>query len=200
MNKFEKRSMESYNRKAKNYEETFDGKFTVKFKEKLLEELAMKKDSNILDVACGNGKLLSMIADKFQINGYGSDISQEMINNAKLLNPSMTYEVASCTQSSFEDEFFDVITVCAAYHHFPDVNAFAKEAARLLKNNGYIYIAEVYYPAIVRAICNPFISLSKAGDVKFYSPKEIVKTFESEGFIRRLIKKEGHIQLVVLQK
>ena len=33
----------------------------------------------------------------------------------------------------FDDGLFDLITVCAAYHHFPDVRAFAAEAFRLLK-------------------------------------------------------------------
>ncbi len=31
MNKYEQRSKNSYNKKAKNYDSTFDGKFTVKF-------------------------------------------------------------------------------------------------------------------------------------------------------------------------
>ena len=33
MNKYEMRSKISYDKKAENYDSTFDGKFTVKFKE-----------------------------------------------------------------------------------------------------------------------------------------------------------------------
>ena len=50
---------------------------------------------------------------------------------------------------------------------------FAKEMKRILKPKCVIYIADIYYPLIIRAILNPFVPQSKAGDVKFYSPKEI---------------------------
>ncbi len=39
MNKFEEKSRKSYNKKAKNYDETLDGKFTAKFKQMLLNEV-----------------------------------------------------------------------------------------------------------------------------------------------------------------
>ena len=48
-----------------------------------------------------------------------------------------------------------------------------KEMKRILKPKCVIYIADIYYPLIIRAILNPFVPLSKAGDVKFYSLKEI---------------------------
>ena len=50
---------------------------------------------------------------------------------------------------------------------------FYNEMKRILKPKCVIYIADIYYPLIIRAILNPFVPLSKAGDVKFYSPKEI---------------------------
>ena len=37
MNKFEQRSKKSYDKKAENYELTFDGKFTAKFKKMIYE-------------------------------------------------------------------------------------------------------------------------------------------------------------------
>ena len=69
-----------------------------------------------------------------------------------------------------------------------------------LKSNGTIYIADVYLPAFWRVLLNPFVPLSKAGDVKFYSPKEIVKNFEQFGFINTGIKISGNIQVISMQK
>jgi len=196
MKTFKDKSRESYNRKADNYDKTFDGKFTVKFKELLLEEITAETNNNILDVACGNATFLKMLSNKYDIKGYGIDISEKMIENAKRRCPDMAFEISSCEHTPFDNQIFDMVTVCAAYHHFPDTKAFAKEVSRILKPKGLLYIAEVYYPFIIRAIFNPFVPLSKAGDVKFYSPKEIQSNFEKYGFEMVNFKREGHIQII----
>lgn len=200
MKTFDEKSRDSYNRKANNYDDTFDGKFTEKFKKLLLEEIVLGENNSVLDVACGNGTFLKMLSNKFNIKGYGIDISEKMIENAVMKCPDMIFKISSCDQIPFEDEMFDAITVCAAYHHFPDVKAFAKEVNRILKSHGKLYIAEVYYPFIIRAICNPFVPLSKAGDVKFYSPKEIKNTFETYGFKQIDLKISGHVQIIAMTK
>jgi ubiquinone/menaquinone biosynthesis C-methylase UbiE len=195
-NKFEARSFSAYNKKADDYENTFDGRFTQKFKALLVENVALQEGDHVLDVACGNGRLLHMFAEQCAIHGYGADLSDKMIEQARLLNPSMDFRVGRCEDLPFEDSAFDVITVCAAYHHFPDVKGFAKEAARLLKAQGAIYIADVYYPWPIRTIANPFVRLSKAGDVKFYAPREIIATLEEAGFQIGTYRIDGHIQII----
>ena len=40
-------------------------------------------NSKILDVACGNATFLKMLSNKYSIKGYGIDISENMIKNAK---------------------------------------------------------------------------------------------------------------------
>jgi len=200
MKTFSEKSRESYNQKANDYDNTFDGKFTMKFKRLLLENIEMNDNYSILDVACGNGTFLKMLSNKYDINGYGIDISENMIENAKVKCPNMAFEVNGCEKTLFKNQMFDVVTVCAAYHHFPDVKAFAKEANRILKPQGMLYIAEVYYPYIIRSICNPFIHLSKAGDVKFYSPDEIKDNFKAYGFKDIGFMREGNVQIIEMQK
>lgn len=200
MNRFNKKSRESYNGKADHYDETFEGKYTLEFKQILLKAINVAQGAHVLDVACGNGTLLKMMADRYGIIGSGSDISEKMIDQARLKNPNMHFEVAGCEQLPFDDHIFDLVTVCAAYHHFPDVNAFAAEMDRVIKPKGCLYIADVYYPSWIRIICNPFVPLSKAGDVRFYSPQEIIRTFERVGFREIYLHISGHIQMIELQK
>lgn len=172
----------------------------LRFKEVLLEEIKVENKIKILDVACGNGTFLKMLSNKHDVEGFGIDISEKMIENAKKKSPDMTFEISSCEHTPFKDQMFDVVTVCAAYHHFPDTRAFAKEINRILKPKGSLYIAEVYYTFIVRAIFNPFVPLSKAGDVKFYSSQEIQRNFEEYGFENVNFRREGHIQIIKLQR
>lgn len=200
MNKFEQRSKKSYNKKAKNYDSTFDGKFTVKFKRMLYDNINVNTDDIVVDIACGNGRFLNMLTQKSSFRGYGVDISEKMIEQARTLNPEMIFFTGSCENLPIETESTDIMTVCAAYHHFPKVDKFAKEASRVIKKDGLLYIAEVYLPGVFRVMANPFIKLSKAGDVKFYSPDEIVSFFESIGFIRKDVIINGMVQLIILQK
>ena len=41
------------------------------------------------------------------------------------------------------------MTVSASFHHFPNVEKFAKEVNRVIKGGGRIYIAEIYLPHIL---------------------------------------------------
>lgn len=200
MKTFEEKSRDNYNLKANDYDTTFDGRFTAKFKELLLNEISIETNYRVLDVACGNGTFLNMLSRKFEIQGYGIDISENMIINARMRNPDFTFHICKCENTPFEDESFDLITVCAAFHHFPDITAFAKETTRILKSKGLLYIAEVYYPDILRALLNVFMPFSNAGDVKIYSPKEIQQTIEQQGFKKIEFLKDGHVQIIKMQK
>ena len=200
MNKFEKRSIDNYNNIALEYDHTFDGKFTSKFKTLLLENMIVKNGDSILDVACGNGSFLKMLEQQHTVNGYGVDISEEMIKQAQLKNPNMNFSVSGCDKLPFENNTIDIITVCAAFHHFPNVADFFKEVYRVLKPNGKLYMAEVYCVPVIRNIINLFMPLSKAGDVKFYSPKEIMKLSSKFRLQHKKTIKRNYIQLIELNK
>lgn len=200
MNKFEQRSKNSYDKKADNYDLTFDGKFTVKFKEMMYEAVNVNLNDTVVDVACGNGRMLHRLAEKNSFCGYGVDISEKMIEQAKKLNPDMKFYAAGCDELPFEKGEIGVMTVCAAFHHFPNVQRFAKEAGRVIKKEGMLYITEVYLPTILRVICNPFVKFSRAGDVKFYSPNEIVSLFENYGFVPKSVEINGRVQMIIFKK
>lgn len=199
MRTFEEKSKKYYNHIANTYDHSFDGLVTIKFKNFLLEDIIIHPNDAVMDIACGNGTLLKMVSERWKIRGFGLDIAENMIKNAKIKCPDMTFEVSSCERSSLPSQSIDVIIVCAAYHHFPDVKAFAQEANRLLKPSGWLYIAEIYFP-FFRILTNPLLRYWKAGDVKCYSPKEIRENFESFGFEQIGFKKRGLMQIVKMRK
>jgi len=196
---FISKSKTAYNKKADDYDNTPEGRFTRNFQRLIASEIVLREDDNVLDVACGNGSLLAALNEKTPINGFGVDISDRMIANAVTKNLGMKFYVSGCEAMPLDDASMNVITVCAAYHHFPDPSAFAKEAARVLKANGRIYIAEIYLPSFLLVIVNPFVPLSKEGDVRFYSPKGIHRIFKRVGFEPVDVKIFGHIQIVSMK-
>lgn len=195
MNRYEKRSMENYDKIAGGYDDSPEGRFTLKFNMLLKGAVDVPDGGRLLDVACGSGRFLKMLAER-HFQGYGADISGKMVESAAHLNPTMAFHRAPCDALPFDDGFFDAVTVCAAFHHFPDPAAFVREAFRVLKPGGRLYIAEIYYPALARALFNPILRLSPAGDVRFYAPEEISALLRGAGFTAAVVKILGNAQIL----
>lgn len=195
----ELKNIRAYDKKADDYDNTADGKFTDGFKNFLLENLRVEAGDSVLDVGCGNGALLARIAAARRVRGFGTDISPGMIKNAIARCPDFKFATSGCEKIPFADMSMDIITVCAAFHHFPNVRAFAAEARRLLKKTGSVYIAEIYLPPVLRHVANIFLPLSSDGDVKFYSRQEIVAVFEGEGFRAEKFSRRRHMQIIQLK-
>ncbi|MCL2578539.1 MAG: methyltransferase domain-containing protein [Oscillospiraceae bacterium] len=194
------KSKAAYNKKAAHYEHTADGRFTRRFKQLIADSVQLQAGMSVLDVGCGNGRLLAALRKRAAINGFGVDLAERMVGQASRLNPEMTFFVAGCENIPLAECSMDLIVVSAAYHHFPDVAAFAKEAGRLLKPGGAIYIADIYLPVIFRRLLNPLLPYSPDGDVRFYSPKEISANFEPLDFQLAGAEIYGHIQVITLRK
>ena len=64
MNKNEKNSIRKYDSIARNYDETFEGRFTARYKQKILEICEVPNGGRVLDVGCGNGSLINAILHK----------------------------------------------------------------------------------------------------------------------------------------
>lgn len=194
---FEQKSREHFNREADDYDDSFDGRTTERYKILLLEEIRVEPHGSVLDVGCGNGRFLKQLSERCAIDGYGVDIAEKMVENARKNCPGMTFEVSGCECTPFPDVKFDIVTVCVALHHFPNLGAFAKEMNRVLKSGGRVYIADGRLPAVVRQIFNLFVPLSRSGDVKVYSLGKIRSAFEAHGFEMTEFKKKGVYPILV---
>lgn len=200
MNIHERRAIKSYDRIAANYDDSAEGRFTFPFNRRLVEVVRIPEGGRLLDVACGNGRLLAMFRQAHLFQGYGVDISPQMVRVAQHGLPDMTFRVAPADNLPFDDGFFDVLTVCMGFHHFPDAGAFAREAHRVLTPGGRLYIAELYYFRLMRTIVNPLIGLHPSGDVKLYGPDEIEKLLTANGFVCEPTLVEGKLQIVTAVK
>ena len=98
-----------------------------------------KKDSRVLDVACGTGLFLIPIATEFDLRLFGSDLSLDMLKVArkKARNDNLraSFLRADVHNLPFPDEYFDVLISTNAIHHF-DLIKSLKECARVLRKGG----------------------------------------------------------------
>lgn len=188
-----------FGKRADKYDRGIEEKFLNKFYNTLLDFAHVASKSKILDVACGTGEILKRMDDKFQIDGYGIDIDEKMINVAKEKCPHMNIMAAGCDELPFEEHEFDNITVCMAYHHFNNKSGFAKEAYRVLKEGGSLYVTELRLPKCLRVAAN---GLMKHFNVtgRFFSNEEITSEFEKYGYKYSRCIKNGRVQIIQLTK
>jgi len=187
----------NFDRTAAKYDNV-GGKLSRRFYRLLLEQVELTSDVSVLDVGCGTGTILRAMADSCSIKGFGIDMSESMIEEAKRKCPDMDIHISRCEETAFEDNAFDVVTTCMAYHHFSDKAGFAKEVARILKPGGYLYIADPCFPYIVRKTMNTVCRwLNVAGE--FFTREEIFKSFSVYGFQAAGYKKDRYAQVAKLK-
>jgi len=185
-----------FGKKASKYDDSW-GHLASRFYSLLLGHVELKPGVKVLDVGCGTGAMLRKMADKCSIIGFGIDMSENMIEEAKQKCPDMNLQISRCEETQFEDNSFDIVTTCLAYHHFSDRAGFAKESARILKPGGSLYIADPRYPGIIRKIMNIGFSILRI-EGGFFSPEEIYRDFAAYGFKPGGFEKNGFAQVVKL--
>lgn len=111
---------------------------------KLIENLIdnLPVDSS-LEIGCGYGRLTPWISE-FSNSHYAIDPNEEAVAEAKILYPSLDFEVASVNQLPYEDSKFSLIFTWTVLQHIhPDKIALsAREMKRVLLDKGVIIICE----------------------------------------------------------
>ena len=185
-----------FGKKASAYDDSW-GKVSGRFYRLLLGQVELKPGAKVLDVGCGTGALLRKIADACPINGFGIDMSEDMIEEAKRKCPEMDMRISRCEETPFEDSTFDVITTCMAYHHFSNRAGFAKEAARILKPGGCLYIVDPRFPFVIRKAMNGFFKMIRVAGA-FSTPEETYRDFAVYGFKPSGFQTDGYAQVVMM--
>ena len=186
-----------FDKRADKYDDHFEGKLSRKFYELLYRYTRLRRGDRVLDVGCGTGTILKTFSGFEDIEAHGIDVEPNMLDVARQKCPDMDIKECSCEKTPFKDSYFDTLTACMAYHHFPDKEAFEKEAFRVLKPQGRIYIADPNLPLIMRKALN-FICRNINGE--FFSSEEIASRFQKQGFRYICTQKDKYAQLVVLEK
>lgn len=92
-----------------------------------------------LDVGCSAGFIVEA-AKNAGYEAHGVDVEQWGVNFAQEQLKLDNVKQGFLGEQNYPDAYFDVITVYEVIEHVPDLNAFVKELARLLKPSGVIEI------------------------------------------------------------
>jgi len=116
------------------------------------KELANSIDLNglkVLDVGCGLGGPCRMLADEYNCQTTGIDLSSEYIRTANKLSELVnlksktTFIQGDATELPFEDNSFDVVWTQHVQMNIPDKGKFYSEINRVLKTGGHFLFYDI---------------------------------------------------------
>ena len=94
-------------------------------------------DRKVLDVGCGRGGTVALLAETFGAIATGVDLSPEAIAFCRITHGHGTqFEVGDAEHLPFADDSFDVVTNMESSHTYPNLRAFFTEVRRVLAHGG----------------------------------------------------------------
>lgn len=130
-------------------------KYYLLGRDKLIAEMQVKEGENILEIGCGTGRNLVILAEKYpQTNFFGLDASAEMlktaenkVSSAKIKN--LNLQVALADDFDFAQTFnlekpFDTCFFSYSISMIPPWKESIANALNNLKPNGKFYIVDFY--------------------------------------------------------
>lgn len=150
-----------------------------------VETAKITKNDVVLEIGCGTGLFTRKVFQKTGANITATDLSPELLGQAKELLPQATFIVDDAMKMKFPNNSFDVVFGSSVIHHL-EMDVALSEIFRVLKPGGRMVFAEpnMVNPQILIQKNVPYIK-EKLGD----SPDETAifrwsfkKIMESKSF------------------
>ena len=155
----------------------------------ILEELTGEDFENLLDVGCGTGPMVELLAAEFPEKRYtGLDLTPKMIEvaNAKAIEGAR-FVVGDAENLPFDDESFDTVICANSFHHYPNPQKFFNEVARVLQPGGKLVLRDYTAAAPVIWLMNhtemPLANLAGHGDVRAYTLDQVNSLCTASGLV-----------------
>ncbi len=114
------------------------GRPLAKFYARLAADLP---SGRVLDVGCGPGHLAAAVMEQGR-DVVAVDLDPRQVQIAKSNHSGLDVRVGDAAALPFDDGAFDVVVTSESYHHWPDTDAGASEARRVLRSGGHFVVIE----------------------------------------------------------
>ena len=118
-----------------------DGFSDIKQINMILDYIPMGEAVHILDIGCGNGKMLGYLQQKTGAYIHGFDYSEQAIREAqKMFTINAEFREGIIGEINYQEEKFDVITSMDTMYFAKDMVAFVAQIKRWLKISGTFFV------------------------------------------------------------
>ncbi|HSY75353.1 MAG TPA: class I SAM-dependent methyltransferase [Bacteroidia bacterium] len=177
--------IDCYNKTADKYAENlFDELYKKPFDRLILKQFVKenKDKGRVLDLGCGPGQTTRFLAEQGATNIIGTDISEGMVQKAKLLNPAIEFEVADMLNLHYTDKSFGSAVAFYAIVHFTEteLKQALAETFRVLNPGGqFLFSFHIGTETIHR---DDFFDIPVNIDFYFFETEKILKLVQHAGF------------------
>ncbi|MFK7771060.1 MAG: trans-aconitate 2-methyltransferase [Saprospiraceae bacterium] len=133
-----------FDKLAKTYQDKFMNVDLYKDSFDLFCQNIKHRDSEILEIACGPGNITKhLLAKSPDLKILGIDLAPNMIDLAKINNPTANFQVMDCRNIEMFDKKFDAIMCgfCLPYLSKEETSKLILDASTLLNPSGLFYLS-----------------------------------------------------------
>lgn len=149
-----------------------------------LKRLCPRSGDALLDVGCGTGALLQVLAAVFpSVKLYGVDPSVEMLDIARLkLGTSAALKQGYAEELPFPDEVFEIVVSTSMLHYLRRPDKALREIARVLKPAGQIVITDWCDDYLACSVCDWVLRWSNRAHFRTYGQDKCRRLLEDSEF------------------
>lgn len=129
----------------------------------ILPYISAKEDVHILDIGCGNGKMLGYLQEKTGAFIHGFDYSRKAIANARaLFTKKADFQEGVIGETDYPSHSFDIVISMDTMYFAKDMSAFVAQIKRWLKPDGILFAGYQEGELVPRTIDEHTTELAKA--------------------------------------
>jgi ubiquinone/menaquinone biosynthesis C-methylase UbiE len=149
-----------------------------------LKRMADLPAEHVLDVACGTGQLLALMAQRTDESELiGIDRVPAMLEVAsRRLGDRATFLAAEAQHLPFGDARFQLVTTTNALHYFPDASGVLREIRRVISPDGDLIITDWCRNYVWMKILNRVLPWTQHAHVHTFTTNELNASLSEAGF------------------
>jgi ubiquinone/menaquinone biosynthesis C-methylase UbiE len=135
-------NIDVHTRMAHSYERDephFRPENRAKVRSNLLRVAERTGTTRMLDVGCGTGFVIGLMADTFE-EIHGIDPTRAMLDKVDVSSGNVTVHEGVAENLPFADGTFDLVTAYSVLHHLADHRPALAEIARVIRPGGVLYV------------------------------------------------------------
>jgi ubiquinone/menaquinone biosynthesis C-methylase UbiE len=144
------RDVAAFNARAARYDRGWRGRLHQEIADRTasLAVATVAAPNGVLDVGCGTGYLLRVLARRYPDTEQlaGIDAAPQMVSTAKAFTQDhrLTFSVGVAEDLGYPDETFDLIVSTTSFDHWSDQQAGLAECARVLRPRGRLLLVDQF--------------------------------------------------------